>query len=584
MSTLVQLDDLFEEATRPAILEDDGTPPAQKSPSTIPPALGSPDELLSLHFAALLQSAIALEKLKSDAHRVDGRIIGTGEADFTKGNTLYTLNYKGKTFQLIDVPGIEGDELTYANMVREAVAKAHLVFYINGTNKKPEKATAEKIRSYLRRGTQVCPLVNVRGNADAYEFEEDRESLENHGGVGTALKQTVGVLKLVLGKEVLLPGHCVQGLLAFSSLAMNSESGKTSIHRSRDRDLVIQQRNYLKHFVSVQAMYEFSQVNAVAQVLHSKLGTFRVDIIESNKVKVRDLLVENIGVLQKTLNEHQTFIARVEPEFQKCRESISGAVQTFERLITAGRKNLWSEFFNSLNEKADGIVAQNFGDNDLITAKLRKAFQTRHDDMGARLLDQTEEPMEALKTTLTHAMERLIQDVRRVEFQQRIAFDKDRVTAVYDAIELDMALDLKDWSSIAFNVGSYASTGAVIGSTFPVIGTAIGAVIGVVVGALVSVMSLFVSKEKRIRKAQAQVQEKIDEVRFQVLSSVSDEIKKLMEPVRKEVKETTLSKVDAIWVSLTRPIDIIQQQIALMTYIKNQLEKMPRGTIQSIQR
>ncbi|MDO8448569.1 MAG: hypothetical protein Q7T10_07155 [Rhodoferax sp.] len=40
-------------------------------------------------------------------------------------NTLYTLNYTEKTFQLIDVPGIEGDERKYAHMVREANA-AHL--------------------------------------------------------------------------------------------------------------------------------------------------------------------------------------------------------------------------------------------------------------------------------------------------------------------------------------------------------------------------------------------------------------------------------------------------------------------------
>lgn len=65
---------------------------------------------------------------------------------------------------MIDVPGIEGDEGKYAHMVRQAVAKAHLVFYVNGTSKKPE-GNGGKIRAYLRRGTQVCPLVNVRSGA-----------------------------------------------------------------------------------------------------------------------------------------------------------------------------------------------------------------------------------------------------------------------------------------------------------------------------------------------------------------------------------------------------------------------------------
>ena len=583
MSKAMDLNALCDEATG-AATQHKPISPVQPGLPAIRVASKRLEELLNVQLPALLQSAVALEKSKTSVRRVDGRIIGTGEADFTKGNTLYTLNYKGKTFQLIDVPGIEGDESKYAHMVRQAVAKAHLVFYVNGTNKKPEKATAEKIRSYLRRGTQVCPLVNVRGNADAYEFEEDRESLDTHGGASTALTQTMGVLKSVLGQEVLLPGYCVQGLLAFSSLAIHSESRSTTIHPSRDHDLLIQQRNYLKHFASTQTMFEFSQVKPVAQVLHAKLGTFREDIIESNKVKVRELLIENADVLQTALKEHQTFIARVTPEFEKCRVAINEALKSFERLTAAGRKNLWSDFFNQLSERADEIVAEHFGDNDLIATKLKSAFKTRQDGMGARLREQFEEQVEVLQSSISQAMERLIQDVQRVKFQQRITFDEGSQKALYRSAELDMALGLKGWGSIAFSVGSYALTGAGIGSVFPGIGNLIGGAIGAMVGALVSILDFFTSKAKRIRKAQAQVQGKLDDVRYQVMDGLSNEMTTLMKPIRQEVQDTTLSQVNTIYASLTRPLDIMQQQIALMTHIKNQLEKMPHGTIQTIQR
>ncbi len=543
------------------------------------------EDLLSARFPALTQSAISLEKQRVEVCRVDGRIIGTGAADFTKGNTLYTLNYKGKTFQLIDVPGIEGDENKYAHMVREAIAKAHLVFYVNGTNKKPEKATAEKIHSYLRRGTQVCPIVNVRGNADAYEFDEDRESLESHSSAGTALKQTMDVLKSVLGMDVLLPGHCVQGLLAFSSLAISPGTGKTSIHPSRDADLVIQQRNYLKHFALTRAMLEFSQMQALAQVLHARLGTFREDIIESNKVKVRELLAENIGVLQQALKEHRNFIAKVDPEFEKCRESINGAIKTFERLIMAGRMNLWSELFNSFSEHADSIVAENFGDKDLIAIKLKKAFKTRQDDMGQRLQEQFEEHMKGLHSGVGQAMERLIQDVQRVEFQQRVTFDQTNgQKSVFHATGLDMDLGTKGWGAIAVKVGSYASIGAGIGSgILPGIGTAIGAAIGAAVGAVVSYIDFFIGKERRIRKAQSQVQKNIDEVRDRVRGGLSEEIENLTSSVRREIKESMLGQVDAIYANLVHPLDIIQKQIVMMGNIKHKLEEMPRGTIQAIQ-
>ena len=578
----MKLDDLFKEvapATRPV----EQTHPQNNSLPYISAASDILDELLNSRFPALLAVTVALEKHKVTARRVDGLIIGTGKADFTQGNTCYSLNYKGKTFQLIDVPGIEGDEGKYAGMVREAVAKAHLVFYVNGTNKKPEKTTAEKIRSYLHRGAQVCPIVNVRGNADAYEFEEDRESLEAHGGASSALEQTMMVLESVLGKDTLLPGRCTQGLLAFCALAIDHETRQTTIHPSRDANLVLQQRNYMKHFASAKAMVEFSQVRAVAEVLHTKLSTFREDIIESNKTKVRELLAENAKELKAALKQHQAFIAQVEPEFEKCRVSLRGAVQSFERLVTAGRKNLWSDFFNHLSDRADDIVAEHFGDNDAITRALKKASHAQQNKLGPRIEAQFDECLGTLQDSIRQAMERLVEDIQRVEFQQRIKFDGASQRTIYSDVELDMDLGLKDWEGIAVSIGSYAVTGAGIGSSFPVIGTVIGAAIGAAVGALVSLMHYFSGKEKRIRQAQVHVQEKLNEARNTVMHDLAGETKQLVKQVQVEMEASALKQVDTLAANLARPFEIIKQQIELMTQIENKLKDMPYGTIQAIQ-
>src|SRR5437879_5710096 len=99
MGSAMELDDLFEEVTGATTLEDQD-PPANNRLPAIQVVSRKLNELLNLQLPALLRSAVTLEKLKVSARCVDGRIIGTGEADFTKGNTLYSLNYKGKTFQL----------------------------------------------------------------------------------------------------------------------------------------------------------------------------------------------------------------------------------------------------------------------------------------------------------------------------------------------------------------------------------------------------------------------------------------------------------------------------------------------------
>ena len=573
-----ELDELFEEAT--------------SMPSSVVPTtsvsqhieVSSPtlDALLNRQLTALLDMLVVYERQKAQVHRVDGLIIGTGEADFTKGNTLYPLNYKGKRFQLIDVPGIEGDESKYAHMVREAIAKAHLVFYVNGTNKKPEKATAQKIRNYLRLGTQVCPLVNVRGNADAYEFEEDRESLKNHGDSTTALQQTEEVLRSVLGSKVMQTGHCVQGLLAFSALAIDAQTGRTTIHSSRSRDLVIQQRNYQKHFTSRKSMYEFSQIQSVAKVLHDKLSTFREDMIESNKTKVYELLVENLETLKNLYISHEAFVAKTKPEFDKCREAIKQAQERFEQLVVTGRKNLWEKLFNSLKEDADEIVEQNFGENKIISNKIERAFRNRQESLKNALQEQYEKYLADLQKDLQQAMRRLLEDVSRVEFEKLLS-DSENMNINYKTPELGIGLEFGDYGWMALNIGSYAVAGFGIGSAFPVIGNLIGAIAGAVVGALVSfIKHIFTSKGERIRKAQGQVQEKIDEAWSEARKALQEESKTLFSPVRKQVQEVVLARVQQLDESLKRPLKIIEQQMMLMKNTKDQLEKMPYGTIQAV--
>ena len=196
---------------------------------------GTPEDWTAAADVALTQfvpASLDVAKARARARCVDGLIIGTGQADFTLGNTAYTLNHQGRAFLLIDVPGIEGNERKFTHQVAQAIAKAHLVFYVNGTNKKPEAATAKKIQSYLGRGTQVCALVNVKEYADAYEFEDDRKCLDPHAGARTALRQTEDVLSAALKPERLLPRPVRPG--AAGVLGIGAGTSMRAEHRPPD--------------------------------------------------------------------------------------------------------------------------------------------------------------------------------------------------------------------------------------------------------------------------------------------------------------------------------------------------------------
>ncbi|WP_225395938.1 DUF1269 domain-containing protein [Escherichia coli] len=540
-------------------------------------------ELLNKTLPHLVQTVIRNERLKNTLLQVDGLIIGTGEADFTKGNTRYALHIDDKTFHLLDVPGIEGNESRYINQVKEAIAEAHMVVYVNGTNKKPETATAEKIKSYLEYGTQVYPLVNVRGYADAYEFEEDRHDLTQQGGAGEALKQTVGVLQPVLGSDVLLPGNCVQGLLAFCGLAYDDATQSTTIHPSRAHNLAAQQKRYFQHFSSRREMQEFSQIDAIARVIRSKVATFREDIIESNKGKVRESLGQYLQVLNTQLTNHRVFLKKTEPEFDKCRVAFANAIAAFERRIINNRRNRWNDFFNDLMEKSDDIVEDDFGDKEAIARRISQQFKSRRVEVKKLMLQDTEEGVKALQEQMIQAVARLLQDIKHIEFQQHVDFAHGGEFEFGREIALGYDLGLRDFGSMAFKIGSYALSGATVGSAFPVIGTAIGAVAGALVGVVMTVVGFFTSKASKVRKAQGKVRDKLESARDKALDGIDDEVRNLVAAIENELKSSLLQKVNAMHTALQQPIAIFEQQITQITHLKNQLENMPYGTIQTVQ-
>ncbi|AMH20162.1 hypothetical protein AL518_02840 [Hafnia paralvei] len=455
--------------------------------------------------------------------------------------------------------------------------------YVNGTNKKPETATAEKIKSYLEYGTQVYPLVNVRGYADAYEFEEDRHDLTQQGGAGEALKQTVGVLQPVLGSDVLLPGNCVQGLLAFCGLAYDDATQSTTIHPSRAHNLATQQKRYFQHFSSRREMQEFSQIDAIARVIRSKVATFREDIVESNKGKVRESLGQYLQVLNTQLTNHRAFLKKTEPEFDKCRVAFANAIAAFERRIINNRRNRWNDFFNDLMEKSDDIVEDDFGDKEAIARRISQQFKSRRVEVEKLMLQDTEEGVKALQEQMIQAVARLLQDIKHIEFQQHVDFAHGGEFEFGREIALGYDLGLRDFGSMAFKIGSYALSGATVGSAFPVIGTVIGAVAGALVGVVMTVVGFFTSKASKVRKAQGKVRDKLESARDKALDGIDDEVRNLVAAIENELKSSLLQKVNAMHTALQQPIAIFEQQITQITHLKNQLENMPYGTIQTVQ-
>ena len=133
-------------------------------------------------------------------NNADGLIVGDGRSDFTKVYNEYNLSINGRPFTLIDVPGIEGKEEDFKDEIKKALDKAHCIFYVQGHNKQPDTATAEKIIKYLRDWVNVYSIYNVRGGSGNYDEVEERDTL-----ITDQIKKTEDKKKaLAVFKEVFL--------------------------------------------------------------------------------------------------------------------------------------------------------------------------------------------------------------------------------------------------------------------------------------------------------------------------------------------------------------------------------------------
>ncbi len=79
----------------------------------------------------------------------DGAIIGDGRSDFTTKTKSYTLKYNNKTFTLLDVPGIEGDEKKLFSKFLTLHKKPMLFFMLPKRlilRKKEKKGKGERLK------------------------------------------------------------------------------------------------------------------------------------------------------------------------------------------------------------------------------------------------------------------------------------------------------------------------------------------------------------------------------------------------------------------------------------------------------
>ena len=247
----------------------------------------------------------------------DGNIVGDGQSDYTKEYHEYDLTIDGLPFVLIDVPGIEGNEVDFKDGIKKALGRSHCVFYVHGHNKPLDTPILGKIRSYLGDWVQVYSIYNVRGGVDNYDEPEERETLFSDSTlkiereIKNAFCQTLG--------DVYKGNVTLQALLAMCAKASFAPERK---------DLSENQKPLLDYFGSADRILQFSQFQTLINQVEQKAKNFTSEISSANLLKVQslkneilkelDLISSEVGIdlYQSQLNQFEFDLKKIADELR----------------------------------------------------------------------------------------------------------------------------------------------------------------------------------------------------------------------------------------------------------------------------
>lgn len=485
----------------------------------------------------------------------DGLIVGDGQHDFTKTYCEYKLSISGKPFTLIDVPGIEGKEEDFRDTIKTALQKAHIVFYINGHNKKPDEATAKKIKNYLGDWVKVYSVYNVRGGVSNYDEEEERETLLTEG-----VKKSESLIKTefqrILG-DVYKGNLTVQGLLAMCA--------KASFSKKRD-DLIKDQQKLLRYFDgSPEKILQFSQFQTIVNLVDDKSANFKKEIIEANKQKLISLASRIADDITNTMVSQKTYVDRLKGNLNVAeREICNNMLNKAQHNISLTVKNLIDSSFGDLKSYAFGCIER--GESNM-KHEVDNYQQKCFDDLKNGITYRVKDNLKKIERTSNRTLNELDGvNIKPLSLNTYIDFDAEiDFSEAFEELDIDFA-DVVNWAG---KTAGTAAVGAAIGSVIPGLGTMIGAAIGGIVGGVVHAASGDGGKadarksvsdaiNKAKDKANRDVNKSLTSL-FEKLGRVSKDLKKTIQTEKRNIN-TLQEAIDDFDNDINRYVSQLKQQ------------------------
>ncbi|WP_313316098.1 hypothetical protein [Pulveribacter sp.] len=271
----------------------------------------------------------------------DGSIIGNGRSDFTLQSHSYQFVVGGQQFQLVDVPGIEGDEKQVMSSIDSSVKKAHAVFYVTrnatppGSGSDGQEGTIDKIKRQLGKQTEVWAIFNKSATNPQVLQGQPLTNQNDAIGLADMDKSLIGSL----GADTYRGHICVSAMPAFLAAATCLVPNNPHL-RSREKFLASMGRDEILQRSGIQTFIHF---------LRSDLcQNFKIKIRDANLKKIRSCLQDGISHLNQARDNFANAAQKLDAQQKSASAQIDG-------LLSGTSQKLKSECHDELSVKKSAM-------------------------------------------------------------------------------------------------------------------------------------------------------------------------------------------------------------------------------------
>ena len=459
----------------------------------------------TLTFLSALTEALEsrIEGLHAPYYKVDGTIIGPGSQDFTKDYRVFSFNLHGTNAQLIDIPGIEGNEARFKSIIELALKKCHLVCYVTQETKGVEETTLRKIKAYLGKSVEVMGVLNIRElpkkEYDGEDYCGEMKSRIARSALNASHVET-GLLK-VIPPELYLRTIAVAALPGLCALAWRDNDSTFSEYQDyADNGPVCssleKQEKWQNSFLlraSRETLFEASRMKELRDAIEESCRNTPARIRYNALLRLLEAIEDAyLKPMPETVRAFKKLQDNVDIECDRLIERLEDDCFRMQRNMEHAAKNAVYDFLRK--EMLENIIHKHIERNVGIDA----------DELNRELQSKEEQLSEGLKKKIVDAIKSVQSDFSNRIAQSTKDWAKDMARSIA-ALSINVpsfnpdSFDFAEATNMVLSIGGYIWSGSTIGSAFfPVIGTAIGAIVGAIIGGVVVIVGKLLSRNKRI--------------------------------------------------------------------------------------